>query len=59
MKLYMRENVVIATHDDNQDVPANAYGKGVTIVQHEGSLADLSMLWDAPEEPEAEPVAVK
>ena len=32
MKAYCKNGVVIATHDDNQDVPASAYGDGVTIV---------------------------
>ena len=32
MKAYCRDGHVIATHDDEQNVPASAYGEGVTIL---------------------------
>lgn len=37
MKLYVKDGAVIATHDDGQDVPASAYGDGVTILPYPGS----------------------
>lgn len=31
MKVYFRNGVVIATHSDEQDIPAEVYGEGVTV----------------------------
>lgn len=36
MKLYCKDGIVLATHEDAQDVPASAYGDGVTIVYGQG-----------------------
>lgn len=52
MKLYMRDGVIVAIHEDSQAVPADAYGEGIEIVDHQGSLAGLPTIWDAPAEPD-------
>lgn len=39
MKLYCRDGIVIATHDDDQDVPASAYGDGIVIVYSATAVA--------------------
>lgn len=33
MKLYVKDGIVVATHDDWQDVPTAVYGDGVTVQQ--------------------------
>jgi hypothetical protein len=33
MKLYCKNNVILAWHDDDQDVPASKYGDDVEVVQ--------------------------
>lgn len=52
MKLYGKAGAVIAWHEDSQDVPALAYGEGVTLAIHTGCLADLARVGEAPEEGE-------
>lgn len=32
MKLYCRDGLVVATHNDGQNIPASAYGDGVRVV---------------------------
>lgn len=49
MKLYVRDGVVIATHDDGQSVPASSYGTSVTIVDYAGYLGDLAREGEPPE----------
>lgn len=49
MKLYCRDGYVVAWHEDYQDVPAAAYGDGVYVVYHAGTLGDLERVGEAPE----------
>lgn len=52
MKLYGKNGVVIAWHEDVQVVPASAYGEGVTIASHAGRLGDLERVGPEPDEGE-------
>ncbi len=52
MKLYCKDGVVIAWHDDGQNVPAAAYGEDVTIVDHAGSIGELGRVGEPPGEGE-------
>lgn len=48
MKLYCKDGVVIAWHDDGQDVPASAYGVGVAMMPFAGSMKELARLGEPP-----------
>ena len=50
MKLYCKNGVVIATHDDNQDVPALAYGEGTVIVTRASGTNGLDRVGAEPAE---------
>lgn len=52
MLLYVKAGIVVAMHDDNQNVAKSEYGDG-TFVLRVSSLAGLSRVGDAP--PEGEP----
>lgn len=60
MQLYCRNGVVIATHADDQSLPANAYGDGVRIIPFDGDLSRIGPVPDAGQpdlRPFAEPAA--
>lgn len=44
MKLYCKDGIVVATHGDDQQVPASAYGDGVTVI----AVPDSTVLEFAP-----------
>lgn len=49
MKLYVRDGIVVARHDSSQNVPASAYGSGVTVVDYSGLLGDHEREGEPPE----------
>lgn len=57
MKLYSKDGIVLAWHDDLQDVPASSYGEGVVIlVAPAGYEPEVGA--EAPEDAEAAPIRV-
>ena len=58
MKLYCRGETVIAQHDDEQNIPANAYGENIDILQIPDGT-NLERLGDEPEDgqPDSRPFA--
>lgn len=49
MKAYVKNGVVIATHDDWQEVPASEYGEEVTIYSVPNSVKPLEKIKKIPE----------
>jgi hypothetical protein len=48
MLLYCNNSVVVGTHEDEQEIPADAYGTGTRIVPWIGNLSDLPLVGTAP-----------
>ncbi len=49
--LYCRDNVVIAWHDSNQNIPASAYGAGITVIPWTAPMSSLSRIGPTPPNP--------
>jgi hypothetical protein len=47
MKAYCKNGLVVATHDDDQNVDPSAYGDGVTVVQFD-TIGELVRVGDPP-----------
>ncbi|HEY2210285.1 MAG TPA: hypothetical protein VGH62_01455 [Bradyrhizobium sp.] len=47
MKAYCRNGIVVATHDDEQNVDPTVYGDGVTVIRFD-SLGELTRVGDPP-----------
>jgi hypothetical protein len=51
MKLYGKDGIIVAIHDDHQSVPASTYGSGTVVVPYAGALGDLERVGEPPDDP--------